>query len=162
MSNRDNRRNGKAVRSNPHREFLRHTIRVPLEVTRADGVEPLMEEGVNVGYGGLAFVSTRCPKAGEILQLRIATVEPAFEAAARVAWCRPEDDRYLVGVEFLDSSDAFRSRMVQQVCSIENYRQEIEEQEGRALDTSEAASEWITKYAGRFPDSETVYPEDFT
>ena len=148
------------MKSNPRREFLRHTVRVPLEVTRADGVAPLMEEGVNVGYGGLAFVSTRCPKVGEILQLRIETVEPAFEAAARVAWCRPEADRYLVGVEFLDASDAFRSRMVQQVCSIENYRQEVEEQEGRTLGAGEAAHEWITKYAGRFPDSETVYPEE--
>jgi hypothetical protein len=50
--------------------------------------------------------------------------------------------------------------MVQQVCSIENYRREVQQREGRALTTQEAASEWIAKYAGRFPDSETATPDD--
>ena len=95
-----------------------------------------------------------------VLHLRIETVDPPFEADARVAWCRSEGDGYLVGVEFLDAADAFSSRMVQQVCSIENYRQEVREREGRDLATNDAAKEWIEKYAGRFPDSETVYPDD--
>lgn len=121
---------------------------------------PLTEEGVNVSYGGLAFLSTTCPTVGEVLRLRISTVEPAFEASARVVWCRPEAGKFLVGVQFLDAKAAFQSRMVQQVCSIENYRKEIREHEGRTLSTQEAADEWITRYAGRFPDSETVYPDD--
>jgi hypothetical protein len=50
--------------------------------------------------------------------------------------------------------------MVQQVCSIENYRKEQREREGRRLSTQEAAVEWIEKYAGRFPDSETVLLDD--
>ena len=147
-------------RSNPRREFLRHTVHVPLEVDRVGDSEPLTEEGVNVSYGGLAFLSTACPAVGDVLKLRIPTVEPAFEARARVAWCRPEGRRFLVGVQFLDSTAAFRSRMVQQVCSIENYRNEVERKEGRTLDTQEAAAEWIARYAGRFPDTETVDPPD--
>ncbi|HEX6307766.1 MAG TPA: PilZ domain-containing protein, partial [Longimicrobiales bacterium] len=101
-----------------------------------------------------------CPAIGEVLRLRIPIVEPTFEAEARVAWCMPEAEKYLVGVEFLDSRAAFQSRMVQQVCSIENYRQEVQEREGRTLTTQEAASEWITKYAGRFPDSGVAPPDD--
>jgi hypothetical protein len=119
-----------------------------------------MEHGVNVSFGGLAFLSTTCPDIGEILRLRIPTVEPAFEANARVAWCRAEAGKFLVGAEFLDSAAAFQSRMVEQVCSIENYRQEMQEREGRAITTSEAASEWITRYAGRFPDSGGASPDD--
>ena len=141
------------MRSNPQREFLRHTVRVPLEVHRVTDSSPLREQSVNVSHGGLAFLSSACPGVGDVLRLRIPVVEPVFEADARVAWCTSEDGKFLVGVEFLDSDDAFRSRMVQQVCSIENYRQEVQEREGRSLTTQEAASEWITKYAGRFPDS---------
>ena len=150
------------MHSNPKREFLRHTIDVPIEVERdeASTTEPLHEQSINVGHGGLAFLSTTCPTVGDILRIRIATVEPAFEGRARVAWCRPEDDHFLVGVQFLDATDAFRSRMVQQVCSIENYRKEVEEREGRKLSTQEAATEWIGKYAGRFPDSETIDPDE--
>ncbi len=147
---------GEQVQSDPRREFLRHTVDVPLEVDRVGESTPVAEQGVNVSYGGLAFLSPVCPTVGEILRLRIATVEPVFEARARVAWCRPEHEKFLVGVQFLDSTAAFQSRMVQQVCSIENYRKEIQQREGRALTTQDAAAEWIAKYARRFPDSQTA------
>lgn len=98
------------MRSNPRREFIRHTVHVPLEVDRIGDDQPVREEGVNVSHGGLAFHATRCPDVGEVLQLRIPTVDPVFEAPARVAWCRPERGRFLVGVQFLDSRAAFRSR----------------------------------------------------
>lgn len=148
------------MRSNPRREFLRHTVHVPLEIDRVTDSSPTVEQGVNVSFGGLAFLSSACPAVGEVLRLRIPTVEPAFEAQARVAWCRPEAEKFLVGVQFLDSTDAFQSRMVQQICSIENYRRDVQQREGRALTTQEAATEWITKYAGRFPDTETAYADD--
>jgi hypothetical protein len=146
-------------RSNPRREFLRHTVHVPLEVDRVGGSEPEVEAGINISHGGLAFQSTVCPEVGDILHLRIPTVRPPFEARARVAWCRREGDRFLVGVQFLDATAAFRSRMVQQVCSIENYRREVRRREGRSLTPQDAAAEWIARYAGRFPDSETASPE---
>ncbi len=151
---------GEQVRSNPRREFLRHTVHVPLEIALVDAPASTIEQGVNVSFGGLAFLSSACPVVGDILQLRIPTVEPPFEAQARVAWCRPEGEKFLVGVQFLDSTAAFQSRMVQQVCSIENYQKEVQQREGRALTTQEAATEWISKYAGRFPDSETAYSDD--
>lgn len=160
------------MRSNPRREFIRHTVDVPLEVERVGGATPekeglpagdpppTRERGVNVSHGGLAFLSTTCPEVGELLRIRIPTVDPPFNGRARVAWCRPESDRYLVGVQFLDAAAAFQSRMVQQVCSIEKYRKEVQEREGRTLTTQAAAAEWIEKYAGRFPDSEIEYSDD--
>jgi hypothetical protein len=144
------------MRSNPKREFIRHTVDVPLEISEIDGGGSHTEKSVNLGFGGLAFQSDHCPSVGDLLELRIPTVEPPFEARGRVAWCRSEGDGYLVGVAFLDASDAFRARMVQQVCSIENYRQEVELLEGRSLSTPEAAAEWISRFADRFPDSTPV------
>ena len=135
----------------PRRRYVRHTVGVPLEVDRLGQSSPLPEAGVNVSQDGLAFLSSWCPQVGEVLQLRIPTVDPPFEAQGRVTWCRPEAGNFLVGIQFLDRSDAFRSRMVQQVCAIEQYRREVREQEGRELDTQEAAAEWIARYAGRFP-----------
>ena len=151
--------NGERNRENPRREFIRHTVDVPLEVEELASSEARRGHSVNVSSGGLAFESSSCPRVGDLIRLRIPTVTPVFEAAARVAWCRQEDGSYLVGVQFVDAAAAFRSRMVQQVCSIENYRKEVLEQEGRKLSTQEAASEWIEKYAGRFPDSQTVAPD---
>jgi hypothetical protein len=138
--------------SNPHRQFIRHTVNVPLEVKLLPDAPPRAKHSMNVSEGGLAFRASDCLPIDSIIELRIATVQPPFEAKARVAWCREEAGQYLVGVQFLDKNDAFQSRMVQQVCAIENYRQE-QMQKGRTLNSQQAASEWIMKYAGRFPDA---------
>ena len=63
-----------------------------------------------------------------------------------------DQDAIDLGVEFLDRRDAFRARMVEQVCHIENYRKTVYHTEGRVLAGKEAALEWIGKYAAHFPD----------
>ena len=78
--------------------------------------------------------------------------QPQFETNARVAWCHACDEDFELGVEFLDADDAFRARMVEQVCAIESYKNTILRTEGRSLSTQEAAMEWIDKYASQFPD----------
>src|SRR5688500_8850931 len=120
------------------REFIRHTVDVPLEVT-VSPTSHYKETGVNLSFGGLSFEADACLEDGQIIHLRIPTVEPPFEAQGRVVWCRPQNQRYLVGVQFLDAHAAFQSRMVEQVCSIENYRREVEAKEGRKLDSQAAA-----------------------
>jgi hypothetical protein len=140
---------------NPRREFIRHTADGPIEVRTVDG-EQAAATGLNVSHGGLAFVSDLCPAQGATIEIAIPDVDPPFQAHARVAWCRPEAEAFLVGVEFLDSTDAFRARMVEQVCTIERYREQVREQEGRELSAHEAATEWIGKYAGRFPVASPV------
>ena len=141
--------------NNPRREFIRHTADVPIEVRTVEG-EATSATGLNVSHGGLAFVSELCPVQGATIEIAIPDVDPPFQAHARVAWCRPEAQAFLVGVEFLDATDAFRSRMVEQVCTIERYRTQVREEEGRELSAHEAAAEWIGKYAGRFPVASPV------
>jgi hypothetical protein len=41
--------------------------------------------------------------------------------------------------------------MAEQICRIEEYKKEIREKEGRLLDGTDAALEWIRKYAKDFP-----------
>ncbi|MDQ3605405.1 MAG: Maf family protein, partial [Gemmatimonadota bacterium] len=133
------------------REYIRHTANVPIEVRAVPGAPAQTRSGVNVSVGGLSFVSEEYLEPGRTIDLKISAVEPPFEAHARVVWCRPEEDEYCVGAQFLDANDAFRARMVEQVCTIERYRQEVLEQEGRTLTTEAAATEWIGKFANRFP-----------
>ena len=45
----------------------------------------------------------------------------------------------------------FAARMVEQVCQIEHYRQQVQRAEGRVLDAETAAREWIKRYAASFP-----------
>jgi hypothetical protein len=139
--------------ANPRRRFIRHTAGVPIEVRAVPGSSPLALESSNVSVGGISFVSDVDLALGSTIEIRIAEVDPPFEARARVVWTSREGDRFCIGVGFLDANDAFRARMVEQVCSIERYRREVEAAEGRVLTAPEAAAEWIGRYAGRFPEA---------
>ena len=138
--------------TDPRRRFIRHTADVPLEVRTVRESRRASRRGVNVSFGGLAFESDDPLAHGTTLEVRIDQVKPPFEAHARVVHCEPEGDHYCIGVQFLDAGDAFRARMVEQVCSIDRYRQQVREREGRELTGQEAAEEWIRDHAARFPD----------
>jgi hypothetical protein len=133
------------------RQFIRHPADVPIEVSpvgQGGGRPPRL---VNVGLGGLAFRSHSAFRPAHVVRVRIDCVRPAFETTARVAWCRASDGEFELGLAFTDPDDAFRARMVEQVCYIEHYRREVRDTEGRELTAEEAAREWIARNAARFP-----------
>ncbi|MDX1594274.1 MAG: PilZ domain-containing protein [Gammaproteobacteria bacterium] len=134
------------------RQYIRHPARIPIDyVVDAEGVrdrEPLAD----IGRGGLCFLSREALPAGACLHISIPVGEPAFEAEGVVRWCRAAGGRYEVGVAFGEGDEAYRLRMVEQVCHIEAYRERVRTEEGRVLTCEEAASEWIGKNAAAFPD----------
>jgi len=135
----------------PRRRFIRHTADVPIEVRALTEQPPRTQPGLNVSEGGLSFLSDQDIPLGSTIEIRIPAVHPPFEAHARVVWRRPENQRYCIGVEFLDAGAAFRARMVEQVCAIEEYRRQVFRDQGRTLSRDEAAREWIGLFADRFP-----------
>lgn len=134
------------------RRYIRHTACIPIEVKAKGEMTHDIHNTVNLGIGGLAF---RCPRdfaQGEVVEIRIAFVQPPFDVEARVAWCKPHGDGFELGVEFLNRDDEYMARMVEQVCHIENYQKTVSRTEGRQLSLENAAREWISKYAAEFPD----------
>jgi hypothetical protein len=135
------------------RQFIRHPVDVPIEVRCDSAAEASAVHTHDISAGGLAFRSGNAVEPGRRIEVRIPHVQPPFEATARVVWCRPGSyGGFELGVAFLDAEDAFLARMVEQVCYIEDYRRFVLMHEGRDLTQDEAAAEWITKYAARFPD----------
>lgn len=134
------------------RQYIRHPINMPIEIrTEDDGLMSAFQ-AQDISLGGLAIRSGVAVAPGAQVAIRIAYVEPVFEARARVVWCRPNRATgYDLGVAFLDAQDAFLARMVEQLCYIEDYRKTVWRDEGRQLSSEDAAIEWITKYAARFP-----------
>ncbi len=135
------------------RQFIRHPIDVPIEIRTGHRESGSEFHTQDISLGGLAVHSAVAVEPGALIEVRIPYVQPAFEARARVAWCRPRRDGpgHELGVSFLDPEDVFRARMVAQVCHIEDYRRSIARAEGRELSSEEAAGEWIAKYAHKFP-----------
>jgi len=134
------------------RQFIRHPVDVPIEIRTDHAVSGAEVQTHDISLGGLAVHSSQAVEPGAMIEVRIPYVEPAFEARARVAWCRPNNGGgHELGVSFLDAQDAFLARMVEQLCYIEDYRKSVARLEGRHLSPEDAAHEWIEKYAAKFP-----------
>jgi hypothetical protein len=91
---------------------------------------------------------------GAKVLLRMPVTAPPFETVGRVACCRKREENYEVGIRFMGAGDLFRVRMVEQICFIEHYKNEVLETEGRELTSEQAAAEWIEKYGADFPEPE--------
>lgn len=132
------------------RTYIRHPANIPVQI-ELTSCKTNRHQISNVSYGGLAFESDCFLEPGAQIRMRIDTVEPQFEADGIVSYCRHKGRHYLVGVEFIKRDDLYIARMVEQICHIEHYKQQVAEHEGRLLSAQEAAREWISKYASRFP-----------
>lgn len=134
------------------RRYIRHPSDIPIEFDlKGSSTQQLTDRMTNISLGGVAFHSPQSIELDSVLYIRFPVVAPEFKARCRVVWCTTLSDGYEIGVELLDKNEAFQARMIEQVCHIEHYKREIEENEGRQLTGKEAAQEWIGKYAADFP-----------
>jgi hypothetical protein len=137
------------------RKYIRHPSDIPIQVT-LDLVDDVSEEITdetltNVGLGGLSFISSQPFEMEQLVRVSVPIIKQDACLRGTVVWCEKSGDNFEVGVEFEGSKDLFLLRMIEQICHIEHYRKEVKLVEGRELSAGEAASEWISRYAGDFP-----------
>jgi len=137
------------------RKFIRHPSDVHIQVTMDwsdDGYDDLNDETLNnVSLGGLSFISKHALEIHQKIRISIPVLETENTLTGNVVWCEKSNNGYEIGLEFDDSKEIFRLRMIEQICHIEHYRKEVERIEGRELNAEEAAKEWISRYASDFP-----------
>lgn len=133
------------------RRFMRHPSGMPIQFEIDGDVPPLRERLRNVSEGGLCFCSSVPLQEDCAIHLAIPLRDRVFKTNAVVTWCKRVDCGYEVGVRFVDARALFGVRMVEQLCHIEQYREEVSRREGRDVSSEEAASEWIDRFAASFP-----------
>lgn len=137
------------------RKYIRHPSDVPIQVELewvGDEVDATSDETLtNVSLGGLAFVSSQALELLQKVKICIPILKNDNYLIGTVIWCEKTKNGYEIGLEFEGKREAFRLRMIEQICHIEHYRKEVKRVEGRELSTEEAAREWISRYAGDFP-----------
>lgn len=133
------------------RRYIRHPSRMPIRFDLQGDAAQRDDYLRNVGEGGLCFFTKVELDPGLAIHLIIPILGEQFEVDGTVAWQRPSREGYEVGVRFLSAQDHFCVRMVEQLCYIEDYRRQVQHQEGRHLNSEEAAEEWIERFADRFP-----------
>jgi len=134
------------------RHYIRHPSSVPILFSVESGGSA-RECLHDVSAGGLCFEARIRLEPGTEIHLAIPVRRPPFEADAVVAWCHTTDAGFRVGVRFSGEESVFALRMVEQVCHIEHYRQDVLKREGRELSSEQAAAEWIARYADKFPQA---------
>lgn len=158
------------------REFIRHPVDIPIEVQRRDDVAGTHEEMHDLSLGGLSFESDQPRALGQYVVVRLAAPFK-LEISGRVVWCHRSGEHcgdhygkhygehygehYEVGLSFGSQAEAFKGRMIEQICHIEQYRRDAQRLHGRDLSLEEAAREWIGQYADHFaPQEEQTAPPD--
>ncbi len=139
------------------RKYIRHPADIPIEVQLRDASgDATASLANNVSLGGLSFNCHSPIPVGQSISIKVPLVDPSFETSAEVVWCKPLNDQYEIGVKLLDQDDAYRTRMVEQICHIEHYKNQVLLREGRVLTGQQAAQEWIQKYGNTFPNIHEV------
>jgi len=142
---------GKMTPQAIERRYIRHPSGMPIQFRVSGDVPPLREQLRNVSQGGLCFCAHVELEPGYRIHLRIPVIDQSFEAEGLVMWCQRATCGYEVGVRFVDADTRFSIRMVEQLCHIEQYRRDVQREQGRTLSSEEAASEWIERFAAEFP-----------
>jgi len=132
------------------RQFVRHPTSIPIEIRLLAGSHGKVQVS-DISLGGLAFVYHWPISLGTEVAIRVPELAEYLELIGRVVRCQGRHPRWIVAVVFEHKEDVFRMRMVQQICHIEAYRQQVLKTEGRKLSSNEASEEWIAAHAAHFP-----------
>jgi len=136
--------------SSEKREFVRHPSSIPIEV-RLLGRAGRDVHIRDISMGGLAFPYHWPIALGAPVAICVPRRADHINLQGRVVRCQGKHPDWVIGVTFEDSEDVFRMRIVEQICHIEAYRQQVLELEGRSISSDEAAAEWIPAHAAHFP-----------
>lgn len=135
------------------RNYIRHLASIPIHISVGENLSTAVKVQ-NLSVGGLSFVTDEKVKVGDFIDFQIPVVKPDYHGQGVVVWRRQQAlDVFEIGLRFTNDDEFFRTRMVEQVCRIESYRQTLYEK-GRNLTSEEAALEWIEKFAGDFGEEE--------
>jgi hypothetical protein len=133
------------------RTYIRHPTSIPIRVCTGGDDEARVRVR-NLSAGGLCFITDQPVKVGTMVEFDIPVTQPDYHGKGVIVWRREQASKsYEVGVRFTSDNEFFRTRMVEQVCQIEDYRQRLA-LKGRQLSSEEAALEWIEHYSANFDE----------
>lgn len=130
------------------RSYIRHSASMPITV-KSNQSDSQTQTLQNVSAGGLCFFSNYFLPQGISININIPNLEHPFVENCTVSWCNKVEDHYDVGVSFDSYQTVFRMRMIEQLCYIEDYRNQILNSEDRQITSEEASQEWIAKFSDR-------------
>jgi hypothetical protein len=125
------------------RRHIRRPSDVPIDVRLSQAVQRDRKCLRNISRGGLCFRSMAAIAEGASIHIEVPVAHPAPETEGIVAWCRPCDVGYEIGVRFAGSRHD--PGFVAEVHQVEQYKREVWIRDGRRLSGEQAAAERIAR-----------------
>ncbi len=127
------------------RRHIRHVTGIPIEVSLDYNPDYQSEDDsiTNVSLGGLRFVASDRLDINESIDVRFPLLNQETSLEGKVVWCNRTAKGYEVGLQFADTTEVERLKTIDQICQIESFRKNQEQQEGRSLSSEQAACEWV-------------------
>lgn len=138
------------------RRFIRHPLVFPLKYRVLDnnekGVKECCSRTVNISQGGLMFVSKEPANVNDKIMLQMPVEKKVFNVQAKVTHCSRdvETQLYEIGVCFFRLHDAFKTKLIEQIYLILEYRDLRSLELGKKISVQDASREWIKRYSERF------------
>ncbi len=131
--------------------FIRHPDNFPIDIKRnwRDVLRPRRAEPRQIGLG-LCFESSRYMKPGTVIELSIPLRGETQTFHAHVALVMQNDRGYEIGCFMESEEEAYRARIVEQICHIEAYLQSRRQKRGLSSE-NRGAQQWIDQNAAAFP-----------
>jgi len=135
------------------KNLIYHPKQVPIDIKKVKGVGEKRCECL----GELAVQHSAKLAIGSQVLLSITSAKSDLSLHGRVIWIMGSEKNYLIGITFYGEDEAYKMRMLEQLCHIQAYKRKVANMEGRQLSDDEAAREWIIRYSKDFPEVALVH-----
>ncbi|GIZ11770.1 PilZ domain-containing protein [Pseudomonas sp. NCCP-436] len=133
------------------RKFLRHPSDMPVELVVRKQSLISGQRLHNISLGGGACNSPRRFRRGTAVELRVPLLGDQARCPGVIAWCKSQNGGYRVGIAFIDEDSLFRARMIEQICQIQRYHDQLERESGESHSIEQCARQWIATNAADYP-----------
>ncbi len=134
------------------RKFERFPIHVSIHIKDTNRHCRAITYSDDLSEGGLAFYALNQVEMGSNLEITIGVRDRIFKIEAQAVYCanRPTKRFYRTGVEFKDSTEAFKAKLAEEVVLIKAYQKQISKETHHRVSEEDAAIAWIEKNAALF------------
>lgn len=137
---------------NEKRQFYRHPIKVPIQLTKVEEKSPAKVRSEDLSQGGLSFFWPNPVPEGSHLEITIPVEKQLFKMNAHVTHCQKDDitGLFKTGVCFEDSISAFRAKLAEEIIEIRQYCEKMSLLRGKKFSEEESARLWVERHAENF------------
>jgi hypothetical protein len=107
------------------RKYIRYPAEVSIEYKISGENIERNDYTKNISFGGLCFQAQSYIEPGTVIILKFPTINLHSEVVGEIVWCSEKKETTEIGVKFRNENDAYRARIIEEICYLKNYQKQI-------------------------------------